>query len=178
MLWAVPASISTRGISFSGPGCGEKGCEHYLLFLLSLTESTISLFLIGWFPTAMKQKGFYVSQRYVMSFSKQIRRQPGLAALSHYLATAWHAGSSKRCTVTALQLSQSHADRSSQALQRLQSQLRPRRIILRLRESYWKQQLYDFWGVCGSFACVKSRDTDFKGSSVLEGSVLRHWDCR
>lgn len=129
-------------------------------------------------PHSREAEGFYVSQRYVMSFSKQIRRQPGLAALSHYLATAWHAGSSKRCAVTALQLLQSHADGPPQALQCLQSQLHPRRIILRLRENYWKQQLYDFWEVWGSFACIKSRDTDLKEGSVLEGSVLRLWDYR
>lgn len=54
----------------------------------------------------MKQKGFYVSQRYVMSFSKQIRKQPGLAALPYHLATAWHSGSSEHHAMTALQLSQ------------------------------------------------------------------------
>lgn len=153
----------------------EKGWA-YLLFLLSITESTVSLFLIGWFPIAVKQKGFYVSQRCAMSFSKQIRRQPGLAALSHYLATAWHPGSSKRCAMTGLQLSQSCAGKPSQALQRVQFQLCPGSILLCLRESCWKQQLYDFWEVWSSFACVKSRNTDFKEGSVsFKAQSLEHW---
>jgi len=111
-----------------------------------------------------------------MSFSKQIRREPGLAALWHYLATAWHPGSSERCAMTALQLSQSCAGRPSQALQRVQSQLRLGRILLRLRESCWKQQLYDFWEVWASFACVKRRNTDFKEGSVsFKAQFLEHW---
>lgn len=179
-LWTAVSSpcshSSARGIWFSGPCCQKQGrrAEH-ICFFSYLSQKVLWASLIGWFPIAVKQKGFYVSHRYVMSFSKQIRRQPGLAALSHYLATAWHPGSSKRCAMTALQLSQSCAGRPSQALQRVQSQLHPGRILLCLRESCWKQQLYDFWEVWGSFASVKSRNTDFQEGSVsFKDQSLEH----
>lgn len=45
-----------------------------------------------------------------MSFSKQIRREPGPAALSHCLATAWHPGSS----TDSLAAPQSQADKPAQ----------------------------------------------------------------